>query len=97
MSALLRKVASIVSDFKTIWGAGIAAIAGVVLAADARYITHDHLDRRMLSQEARVMSREIKELQLKIDLNQATPYDRALLQMKRQEFEQLKSDVEEKK
>ena len=91
---IMGRAAKIAGDFRTIWIAGIAVITAVAWAGDARYATHDYLDKRLARQAIYNTQQAIKELQLKSDIGKADTYDKALLKMKQQELEQLKTAME---
>lgn len=90
----VERIAKFAGDFRTIWIAGITVIAAIAYAGDARYATHDYLDKRLARQAIYSTQQSIKELQLKADIGKADIYDKALLKMKQQELEQLKTAME---
>jgi hypothetical protein len=91
---ILTRAAKVAGDFRTIWIAGIGVVAAVAWAGDARYATHEYLDKRLARQAIYNTQQAIKELQLKSDIGKADTYDKALLKMKQQELDQLKTALE---
>lgn len=91
------KAARVVGDVRTIWVAGLSAIVGIVMAADSRYVTKEGLSRHDIGQRIETIASEIDALQLKLNFKQATDYDKALLQMRQNQLDQLKRQLDEKK